>query len=468
MAIKLKKRGINDFIILERERGVGGTWFNNRYPGLSCDVPSSVYSFTFEQKLDWSRTFAPQEEIRRYVESCADKYEVSPHIRFESEVASAAWNDLLTEWTITLRDGAALTSRIFVSALGMFNQPAWPDITGLQDFRGQLVHTSRWPEGLDLQDRIIGIIGTAATATQLAPAIAPQVRQLDVYQRTPNWVLPKPDEAYCESALEAFRADPDDYAAKRQKMYDYFEQLIPFDKPDLIGQLEASALENLAAVADPDTRRKLHPRISLGAQRPLFSNDFYPMFNRPNVRLIDTPIERVTGTNIRCSDGIEHPLDVLILATGYAANRFLSVIDVTGRTGRNLRQEWKDGAQAYRGVTVAGFPNLFMLYGPNTNNGSIMLMLEHQADYIVQKIEAMEQRHVAWLDVRRNVMDRYNDALQERLSKSVWNLPGSHYYRARSGRVVTQWPETMSAYGNMMRESDWDAYEWNDSKSNAQ
>lgn len=459
-AIKLKERGIDDFIILERECGVGGTWFNNRYPGLTCDVPSAVYSFSFEPKLDWSRTFAPQAEIQGYVESCAEKYNLLPHIRFESEVVGAAWNDASAEWTLTLRDGATLVSRIFISALGMFNQPAWPDIAGLQDFRGRLVHTARWPETLDLEGLAVGIIGTAATATQLAPSIASQAGRLDIFQRSPNWVLPKPDETYSKVQIEAFRAAPEDYAAKRQEMYDYFEQLIPFDNPDLIGQLEAAALENLAAVVDSNTRRRLQPRLPLGAQRPLFSNDFYPMFNRPNVKLIDTPIECISAKGVRCGDGSGHPLDVLILATGYAANKFLSVIDVTGRSGRSLRQDWSDGAQAYRGVTIAGFPNLFMLYGPNTNNGSIMLMLERQANYIVQKVESMRQQQVVRLEVRRDAMDRYNDDLQKRLATSVWNLRGSKYYRAGTGRIVTQWPGTMTAYGCIMRAADPDAYVW--------
>ncbi len=460
MAIKLKERGIDDFIILERERGIGGTWFNNRYPGLTCDVPSSVYSFSFEQKRDWSRTFAPQEEIRRYVENCAEKHGVLPHIRFSSEVTGAAWNDARAEWTLTLRDGTTLTSRIFISALGMFNQAAWPDIAGLQDFQGQLVHTSRWPENLDLQDRTVGIIGTAATATQLAPAIAPLVRQLDIYQRTPNWVLPKPDEAYSEAQLEAFRADSTEYSAKRQEMYDYFEQLITFDKPDLIGQLETAALENLANVADHETRRKLTPRMPIGAQRPLFSNDFYPMFNKSNVSLITTPIDCVTSSGIQCKDGTKRDLEILILATGYSANLFLSVIDVTGRAGCKLRQEWNDGARAYRGITVSGFPNLFMLYGPNTNNGSIMLMLEYQADYIVGKIEAMTQERRAWFEVKRDEMNRYNETLYQRLEKSIWSHRGSNYYRSASGRIVTQWPGTMAAYGAVLDESDHSAYEW--------
>lgn len=459
LGIKLKQAGIDDFVLLERSPAAGGTWFNNRYPGLACDIPSHLYSFEFEQKPDWSRPYATQKEILAYMQHCVDKYGLGPHIRYATDVTGAGWQDAAGLWKVVAGDGTEFVADVFVSALGMFNELQWPDVPGLRDFSGPIVHTARWPEGLDLTGKRVAVVGSAASAVQLIPEVAKQAAQLHVFQRTANWILPKADEPYGADELAQRRRDPSVTRRMRREIFDFFELLMTFDKPDLMAQLERQALENLEAVADPATREKLRPRVPLGSQRPLFSNTFYPAFNRPNVELVTDPIEAFTGKGVVTRPGGARDVDVLVLATGYAANRFLSVIDVTGRDGLCLAAAWRDGPEAYLGIAVSGFPNLFMLYGPNTNNGSILHMLESQADYIVGKLRHMEADGIRWIEVRREAMDAYNAALQREIAAvEAWRTLGTRYYRASSGRVVTQWPHTMTAYRQRTQVPDMEAF----------
>lgn len=459
--IKLKEAGFEDFVILERSDKVGGTWANARYPGLCCDTPSLLYSFTFEQKLDWTRTCARQPEICAYMQHCVEKYELGPHIRFGAEIRAARWDEARHRWLLTLADGSTETADVFVSAIGMFNQLVWPDIAGLETFSGRVVHTGDWPEeGLDVRGRRVAVIGCAASATQAVPELAKEAAGVVVYLRTANWVMPKEDDAYTEAQLAEFRAEPELGLAKRAEYLDWAEAVLTFDKPDLLEECEEKALENLAVVEDPETREKLRPRVPFGSQRILFSNDFYPTFNRDNVELVSDGIEAVTSGGVRTVDGRERPADVLVLATGYDTTRFLSVIDAVGRGGMRIDEAWRDGAQAYLGITVAGFPNLFMLYGPNTNQGSILLMHEHGCDYIVRKLMHMRDNGIAWIDLRQEVQDEYNDALQRHLSTvEVLQTIGTRYYRAASGRIVTQWPYTMAQYREWTTRPDEYAFE---------
>jgi cation diffusion facilitator CzcD-associated flavoprotein CzcO len=462
--IKLKEAGFEDFVILERSTNVGGTWANGRYPGLCCDTPSLLYSFTFEQKLDWTRTCARQPEIKRYMEHLVDKYRLAPHIRFNAELREARWDEDEHRWVLRTADGWTTSSDVVISGLGMFNRLRWPDIPGLEDFGRQVVHTGNWPEGgVDFRGKRAVVIGCAASATQAIPEIAREAESLVVYLRTANWVVPKEDDAYTEEQLEELRADPEVGIGKRNEYLDWAEAVLTFDKPDLLKELEASAFENLAVVEDPETRDKLRPKVPFGSQRILFSNDFYPTFNRNNVELVTEDIERITTEGVVTADGRERTADVLVLATGYDTTRFLSVIEAVGRRGARIEDVWADGAQAYLGITVAGFPNLFMLYGPNTNQGSILLMIEHEVAYIVRKLEHMRDNDIAWLDVRREVMDDYNEALQRHLSTvEVLQTVGTKYYRAGfspTGRIVTQWPYTMAEYAARTGAPDEDAFE---------
>ena len=460
MAIKLKQAGIEDFVILERAAGAGGTWFNNRYPGLSCDIPSHLYSFSFEQKPDWSRPYAGYAEIRAYMQHCVDKYEVAPHIQFNTGIGGARWDDTQCEWHLDTTDGRSIVADVFISALGMFTEIQWPDIAGLKDFKGQLLHTALWPEGVDLRGKTVAVIGSAASAVQLIPEVAKEAIQLFVYQRTANWVLPKEDTPYSEEQLEQMRRDPSIGRKIREEQFAFYELLLLFDKPELMVDVKKMALDNLQTVADPEMRARMLPNVPLGSQRPLFSNDFYPAFNRPNVELVTDPIVRLTAAGVKTEDGIERKVDVVILATGYAANKFLSVIDVSGRNGVSLKDAWRDGPQAYLGITTAGFPNLFMFYGPNTNNGSILYMLESQADYISRKVDALGTNDIRSIDVRQNVMDDYNAAIQRDINVvEVWRVVGTKYYRSASGRVVTQWPHNMTTYRERTSVPDLEAFQ---------
>jgi cation diffusion facilitator CzcD-associated flavoprotein CzcO len=459
--IKLKAAGFDDFVIFERGHSVGGTWANNRYPGLCCDTPSLLYSFTFEQKLDWTRTCARQPEIREYMQHCVDKYGLGPHIRFGAEVVAARWDEDERRWALMLGDGSAVAADVFIGAVGMFNELSRPDIPGIDDFDGRVVHTGAWPEeGVDVRGGRVAVIGCAASATQAVPRLAEDASSLVVYLRTPNWVVPKEDDAYTDAELAEFLADPGLGLAKRQEQLDFAEALLTFDKPEMLEELEEKAHDNRAVVEDPVTREKLRPRVPLGSQRILFSNDFYPTFNLGHVELVDDAIESVTAAGVRTADGRERAADVLVLATGYVTTKFLSVIDVVGRGGVRLEDVWRDGAHAYLGLVVSGFPNLFMLYGPNTNQGSILLMHEHGCDYIVRKLEHMRADGLAWIDVRQEVVDEYNDALQRHLETvEVLQTIGTRYYRAASGRIVTQWPYTMAEYGARTTRPDKDAFE---------
>jgi cation diffusion facilitator CzcD-associated flavoprotein CzcO len=459
-AIKLKHAGIEDFVILEKSGRPGGTWSRNRYPGLSCDVPSLLYSFSFEQKVDWSRPFATQPEILDYMAHVVEKYDLEPHIRLHSEIRDARWEDDRDAWRVTTSEGWTTASDVLVSGLGMFNRLRWPDVPGVEDFSGLTVHSGAWPEqGLDLTGRAVAVIGSAASAVQMIPELARQASRLDVYQRTPNWVFPRDDTPYTEAELEERRRDPSVALALRQEFLEFFERLLTYSDAELIADLEAQGRENLAQVRDPELRERLRPKLPFGAQRPLNSDHYYPTFNQDHVTLITDPIGEITARGVRTADGTERPVDVLVLATGYEANRFLSVIDVVGRDGLHLNDLWRDGPHAYRGVTVAGFPNLFMLYGPNTNTGSILQMLEYQADYIVAKLQRMDREGLSRLEVRADAMEAYNASLQEDIAKvEAWHEVGSRYYRHESGRIVTQFPGNMAAFKAVLDVPDEDAY----------
>jgi cyclohexanone monooxygenase len=459
-AVKLKQAGIEDFVLLEKSHRPGGTWSRNRYPGLSCDVPSLLYSFSFARKVDWSRPFATQPEILEYMAEIVDTYDLAPHIRYGTEIRHARWDDEHSAWRIRTGEGWTTASDVLITGLGMFNKMRWPDIPGLDDFAGVTVHSGAWPEsGLDLEGKAIAVIGSAASAVQMIPELAAQASRLDVYQRTANWVFPKDDTPFTAEEIAARVRDPSIADRMRAEALDFFERLLTYADAKLIADLEAQGRENLAQVRDPELRERLRPKLPFGAQRPLNSDVYYPTFNAEHVTLITDPIGEITPHGVRTADGIERPVDVLVLATGYEANRFLSVIDVAGRDGVRLGDVWEDGPHAYRGIAVAGFPNLFMLYGPNTNTGSILTMLEHEADYILAALARIEREGLDWLEVRQEAMDAYNVTLQERIAQvDAWREVGSRYYRHESGRIVTQFPGNMAAFSAMLEEPDDDAW----------
>jgi cyclohexanone monooxygenase len=448
MGIKLKEAGFQDFIILERSHGVGGTWRRHVYPGCACDIPSHVYQYSFELNPDWSRPYASQPEILRYLERCAEKYGILPHCLFGSTVTAARWQEDRARWAVSLASGYTLEANIVVSAVGMFNRLAWPEIPGVSTFRGAMFHSAQWDWYHDLSGETVGVIGSAASAVQFVPEIAKEAGQVYLFQRTANWVLPKPDTPYTADQLEHFQANPAARQAARDEVF-ATQETNNVARADSAARAtrEAAVLAAMEVIQDPVVREKLRPQHPWGCKRPLLSNDFYAAFNRPNLELVTDPIDFVREKSIVTIDGTERCVDTLILATGYDTTKYASVINVVGRNGADLTEVWVDGAEAYLGITTAGFPNFFMLYGPNTNNGSIITMIEFQVAHIVALVGHMAARNLDWVEVRPDRMAEYNEEVQRAIAGVVhWQAGCNGYYRSPSGRVVTQWPGTMGEY----------------------
>ena len=459
-AYYLREAGYTDVTVCERDGEVGGTWQRSRYPGLACDVMSHFYCFTWNLNPGWTRSYASQPEILDYMRRTVTDFDLWPFIRLDTGITRCRWDDGAAQWIVTTDGGEQIEADVVISAQGMFGELKWPDIEGRDSFAGVAVHTGAWPEDLDLTGKRVGVVGSAASAVQSIPVIAQVAGQLTVFQRSPNWVLPKEDYAHTEEQLEAFRTD-------RAALLEHYEGIrstiapsIPFTNPESIKMAEFVAACALEVVEDPEVRAKLTPTTPWGCTRPLFSNDYYATYNRDNVTLVTDGIARITPTGIVTADGTAHDLDVIVFATGYHVDKFASRIPITGRGGLPLAEAWSDGAQAYLGVTTAGFPNLFMLYGPNTNQGSLIPMIESSVEYVVKLLREMDAAGVAWIDVKRDVMDEYNERLQTALDGfDVWKGGCSHYYLAESGRMVTQYPWSMLDYRASLDASDLDDFE---------
>ena len=453
MAIRLREAGFENFVILEKAEGLGGTWRHNRYPGCSCDIPSHLYSYSFEIKPDWSRPYASQPEILAYLEGCADKYDVRRFCRFGCEVRRATWDEARATWSLETAKGERIEADVVVSAIGMFNELNFPDIPGLPSFAGTSFHSARWPADLDLTGRRIGVIGSAASAIQFVPEIVKEAAQVDYYQRTANWILPKEDDPYSEEELENRRRKPEIARAIRDEIYDRINAGGPKIFDFIQADMEAAGRQNIALVEDPDVRARLVPTHPWGCKRPLFSSEYYQAFNRPNLELVTEGIDHIEGDGIVTVDGRKRVVDTLVLATGFKTTQYLSAIDVRGRGGLSIEDAWSDGAQAYKGVTTSGFPNLFMLYGPNTNSDSLITMIEYHVEHALLHIRRMVDEGYDWVDVRPEPMADYNEEIQREIEGiGVWQAGCTDYYRAPSGRVVTQWPRTMGEHRSLLGE----------------
>jgi cation diffusion facilitator CzcD-associated flavoprotein CzcO len=456
---RLLDEGFGDFVILEKSDGVGGTWHRNRYPGCECDVPSALYSFSFEFKTDWSKPYGTQPEILDYMQRVAQKYGLLPHCRFGSGVTRAQWNEESATWTLTLESGHTVDAEIVVSAIGMFNDLAWPDIEGLDRFRGTMFHSADWNRDHDLAGERVAVIGSAASAVQFVPEIVKVAGRVHLFQRTANWVLPKIDTPYTPEQLDGFRADPTPLLEFRALVVSNMNKGMTFADPKMCAEREAVGLAAIDVVRDPEVRRKLRPNHPYGAKRPLMSNYYYQAFNEPNLELVTEPIARIADKAVVTADGAKRKVDTIIIATGFATTKYLSAIDVIGRDGRRIEDAWNDGPIAYLGITTSGFPNLFMLYGPNTNNGSILTMIEYQANHILAHVRRIAN-DVAWIDARPETMQRYNDEVQQAIAGiRVWQGDVNGYYRTAGGRNVTQWPFSMTEFEQRTATIDPDAFE---------
>ncbi|TJY64954.1 NAD(P)/FAD-dependent oxidoreductase [Sinimarinibacterium sp. CAU 1509] len=462
MAIRLKQEGIDDFILLEKAHEVGGCWRDNHYPGAACDVPSHLYSFSFEPKTDWSRKFAPQPEIYDYLRHCADKYGLRSHIRFGTEVASAAFDAERGVWTVRSTDDRVFEARMLVSACGQLNRPAYPKVEGLDDFAGPRFHSARWDHDVDLRGKRVAVIGSGASAIQFVPQIAKQVGHLDLYQRTAPYVMPKPDRRYSVIEKQLYSHLPAVQRMDRIAQYWTHEvRALAFTRfSGLLKPYRWRFHKYLQRnIHDPALRQRLEPDYPIGCKRVLISNDWFEALARPNVEVVTEAIERVTPRGIRTRDGREHAADVLIYGTGFQATDFLAPMQIRGLGGVELNEAWRGGAEAYLGMAVSGFPNLFMLYGPNTNLGhsSIVYMLESQIGYVMQALEKL-RAGMRWLDVKPQVQQRFNRALQERIKHTVWDQGCSSWYKTADGKNTNNWPGFTFEYRRSTRTLDPDAY----------
>lgn len=464
MGIKLKERGIDDFLILEKSHGVGGTWLDNTYPGCGCDVPSHLYCYSFEPNPGWSHKWSEQPEILDYFEHCAEKYGLVPHIHFDTEVTTMHFDEANGAWQVATRAGEEFEARCVVSGLGQLNRPQYPDIPGLAGFAGTMFHSARWNHEHDLTGERVAVIGNGASAIQFIPRIAPEVKELTIYQRSAKWVLPRNDHPYSGFRKWVFRALPFTERFYRNYIYWMLEmRFFGFHKGSRFGKLIERACRKYLEeqITDPELRRILTPDYPVGCQRILISDDYYQSLNRDNVRVETRGIARIAPEGVVTADGTEHPADTLILATGFEATGFLEPVKVTGRNGLDLHEHWRDGAEAYLGVAVAGFPNLFILYGPNTNLGhnSIIYMVEAQVQYVRKLIERLLKKDLKAIEVREDVQDRYNQKIQEEMHDTVWEEECGSWYKTASGKVTNNWPTWTFRYRKIMKRPNFRDYE---------
>lgn len=446
MGIRLKQAGIDSFVILEKGNGIGGTWRDNHYPGAACDVQSHLYSFSFAPKSNWSRLFGPQKEILDYMNDCTDQFGIRSHIRTNSEVNGAYFDEKAGLWELTTKDGYTYKARTVVSGTGGLSRPSLPNIAGIDKFKGPKFHSAQWNHGVDLKGKTVAVIGTGASAIQIVPAIAPIVGKLKLFQRTPPWILPKPDAGIGATVRGVFRFLPPLRWLFRKLIYWLNEiGVIAFAiNPKIMKIVEKLGKSFIRkSVTNPDLQEKLTPHYTIGCKRILLSNEYYPALNRENVELVTDGISEITASGVKTKDGTEHKVDVIVFATGFQAAEAVSPFDIKGRNGRLLADVWKDGAEAYLGTTISGFPNLFLIVGPNTGLGhsSMILMIESQVQYTLQGIRYILKKNMKFIDVRKDVQDRYNEEIQKRLSKSVWQTGGCvSWYNTSTGRNTTLWP----------------------------
>ena len=463
-AIKLTQAGKHDFVVIERGSEVGGTWRDNTYPGAACDVPSHLYSYSFELNPNWTRSFSSGGEIQQYVRDVARKYDVLDKHVFNCELLSANWDASAGRWVVETSKGA-YTAKILVCAVGALSEPARPDIEGIEDFPGDIVHSARWDHDVDLTGKRVALIGTGASAIQIGPEIAPHVAHLDVYQRTAPWIVPRHDRTYSKLERLAYRYIPGLQRLVRTLIY-WGRETFVFGfaiNPKLAAPARWMAEGNIArGVQDPALREAVTPTFQIGCKRILISNDWYPMLERDNVSLVTDGITAVRGNAVVTADGREREVDAIVMATGFHVTDSPAFNKIKGADGRTLGEVWRqDGMQAYKGSTIAGFPNLFDLVGPNTGLGhnSMVLMIESQLNYLMDGLRTIDEHGLATIEVRQDAQRAYNAKLQRRMARTIWNTGGcSSWYLDAQGRNTTLWPGFTFTFRQRTRRFDADAY----------
>ena len=461
-AIKLREAGLQDLLILEKAATLGGTWRENTYPGLSCDVPSHLYTYTFEPNPEWSHLFSPGEEIQRYFEQVARKHGVDRLIRYNREVVAAAWHD--GRWTLTTRDGASEVAHIVIAATGVLHHPVLPEIEGRDSFAGTAFHSARWDHGVPLEGKRVGIIGTGSTAAQIVPALVDKVARLSLFQRTAQWILPMGNPAYTDEEKAAFRADParmaDIYDTWSRRFQNSFARAVIGDEAQLAKIADAVARNLEENVHDPVLREQLRPAYKAACKRLIMSDTFYPAIQRPNARLVTAGIERIEPAGVRTADGELHALDVLVFATGFNAHLFMRPMEVTGEGGVRLCDAWAEGPSAYRSVALPGFPNFFMLCGPNSpvGNFSLIQVSEMQLAYVMQLIDLIRTGRCREVRPTAAATSAFNAALRAAMKGTVWVSGCRSWYLDQHGNPAT-WPWTFDRFADDMRSPQLDEFE---------
>ncbi len=462
--IRLREAGYTDFVILERAGSVGGTWRDNSYPGCACDVPSHLYSFSFALNPDWSHSFSRQGEIWDYLEAVTDRYRLRRHIRFATEVHSAHWDVSSCQWQVQTSRGS-LRADVLISAAGPLSEPALPGIPGLDSFPGEIFHSARWNHGYDLAGKRVALVGTGASAIQIAPEIQPQVDRLVLFQRTPAWVLPRRDRQISAAEKWLYRHLPPAQRLARLGIYLSREATVGafVKRPGVLKRAQRLALAHLErSVPDPGLRAKLTPGYVMGCKRILLSNDFYPALTRPNVDVVASGLAAVDGSRLTAQDGTVHEADAIIFATGFHATDMPIAQQIHGAAGVSLAQAWGGDMRALRGTTIPGFPNLCLVVGPNTGLGhnSMVYIIESQLDYIVDYLKTLDTKGAAALDARPGAQDRWCADIERRMSATVWATGGCvSWYLNAAGRNPTLWPGSTLRFRQATRRVDPSEYD---------
>jgi cation diffusion facilitator CzcD-associated flavoprotein CzcO len=461
--VMLARAGYGDVTVFEKGERVGGVWHNNTYPGAACDVPSHLYEFSFAPNPRWSRRFAPQAEIQAYLEDVARRHGVLDRIRTGTEVSAARWEEQRDRWVLDTSAGTH-EADILITACGQLSVPKVPPIPGLGSFAGPAFHTAEWRHDVDLTDKRVAVVGAGCSAIQVAPAIQPIVEHLDVYQRSPGWTIPKMDYAYKERTKRLFERFPVLQRLDRAAIFAFMEvgaagmtrhrwMMVPFRA---LGRRQIKK-----AIKDPELRRKVTPSDEVGCKRIMLTDEWYPALAKPNVELVTDRIAEVTSGGIRTADGVERAADVLVLATGFQSHGFVAPMEIVGAGGKALSEEWSEVARAYLGMSVPGFPNMFLLYGPNTNGGtgSVIYTIEAGMGHVLSALDQMRRRAASRIELRRQKAEQFDRELRDALRNTVWHSGCTSWYVDENGNDPSQWPWLWSAYRHRTAQLEPDAYE---------
>ena len=466
MAFYLRRAGLDNFVIYEKAADLGGTWRENTYPSTTCDEPSHLYSYSFDTHYPWSTAFGPQREILDYLHQLARKHDLERHIRYGREVAGASFDEVRGRWTLRFADGQVAEHQVVITGVGQLHRPAYPKVPGIERFKGRAFHSARWEHDYDFAGKTVASIGTGPSAIQYVPELAKPVKQLHVFQRSPAWCVHKIDRVYTRPEKWLLTHWPWTHTLDRIRIFWYVEFVASVvQKHSLFHWLSNAMVKVIHGfllrrdVKDPQLRAKLTADFPVACKRLLFSNDWFKTLARPNVELVTDAITEITETGVKTADGRHREVDAIVYGTGFTATQFLAPMDFTGRAGASLRERWQHGADAYLGMTVSGFPNLFILYGPNTNLGigTIIYMLERQQRYVVQCLELMRDRQLRWLDVQEGAQHAFNEEL-ERRSRDLVYLGGCNSWYLTEGRNTQNWVGYMTEYGWRLRKPQLEHY----------